>query len=169
MSQTHDDLPELGSLGQSARSKHLKSAKVTMILVGILTIGANAFLAGMAEKLVDDAFKKELQNIPAEQIDAVKLQELKQQAITTTKLVSIGFCVVGVVYLVLGFMVYRAPVATTATALVLYIAGWAVTGLMDPAMLLKGIILKIIIIGLLVRALKAAIEYQKESAGVEAV
>jgi len=168
MAQMDDDLPELGSLGQSARSKHLKSAKVTMIVVGILTLLVNGFVAVSAEKVVNDAFAKELKGIPAGQIDAAKLEELKKQAITTTQLVAVGFCIVGVVYILLGFMVYRAPVATTATALVLYIGGWAVSGLFDPAMLVNGIILKILIISLLVRALKAAIEYQKESAGVEA-
>ena len=166
--QDDDDLPELGSLGQSARSKHLKSAKITMFVVGILTLLMNGFVALRAESVVDDAIKKELQNVPAGQIDQAKLEELKKQAITTTQLVSAGFCLVGVAYLVLGALVYRAPVATTATALVLYIGGWAVSGLFDPSMLVKGIILKVLIIGLMVRALKAAIEYQKETAGAEA-
>lgn len=138
-----------------------------MIVVGILTIIGNGFVAAMAEQFVNRAFEQELRNIPAGQIDQVKLQELKQQAITTTKLVSVAFCVVGALFLVLGFLVYRAPVATTATGLVLYIGGWAISGLLDPSMLIKGIILKVIIIAFLVRALKAAIEYQKENAALE--
>lgn len=169
MSDNDDDLPELGSLGQSARTKHLKAAKTTMIIVGILTLGANIFMAISAENFVQAAFDKELRNIPAGQIDQNKLAELKKDAVRSVQLTSFGFAALGVVFLVLGFLVYRAPVVTTATGLILYLAGWATSAAMDPTMIAKGIILKVIIIAALVRALKAAIEYQKEQAAVEAV
>jgi hypothetical protein len=169
MTSDEDGLDGLGSLAQSARSKHLKTAKVTLIAVGVLTILGNVVFAVAAESMVQQAIDKELRGVPAGQIDQEVVAELKKQAVTTTRLVSGAFVAVGVVFIFLGLFVSRAPVACTATGLVLYLAGWAITGVLDPSMIFKGALLKVIIIVALVKALKAAIAFQKEeSATLEA-
>ncbi len=164
MSDDSDGLDGLGSLAQSARSKQLRSAKIAMIAVGILTIGANAFMGLGAKAFVEAAFARELKGIPADQIDNAKLAELKESAVKTVQLSAVAFSALGVVFIVLGLLVYRAPVLCTSLGLILYLGGWAIDAAFDPAMLLKGILIKAIVIAALVKALKAAIEYQKEHA-----
>ncbi len=167
MSDKGDDLPELGSLGQSARSKQLKTARVTLIVVGVLTILANLFMVVSAERVVEEAVQKELRDIPPAQIDRLKLSELKSKAVNNLQLISGAFLAVGFVFIALGLLVNHAPVATTATGLILYLGGWATSAVLDPSMLVQGLLLKIFIIAAMVRALKAAIEYQKEQAAAE--
>jgi hypothetical protein len=45
---------------------------------------------------------------------------------------------------------------------VLYLAGNAISAVMDPTTIAQGIIIKIIIIAGLVRSIKAALEYERE-------
>jgi hypothetical protein len=51
---------ELGSLTQSARIKDLRSARNTLIAIGILTILANVALYFLAENMIDNALKAEM-------------------------------------------------------------------------------------------------------------
>jgi hypothetical protein len=164
---------ELGSLAQAARSKELKTARTTLIAVGVITLLANGVMALLAKGMVDKAFEAEIRNMqqPGMVLDQDQLNQLKQQAVTSTQLICFGFAAVGLVFIGLGVFVNKAPVVCTAIGLVLYIAGWAITAVLDPTMIAKGIILKIIIIVALVKALQAAIAYQREtaSAGLEPV
>ena len=68
----------------------------------------------------------------------------------------------GVVFVLLGFFVHRAPVAMTATGLILYIADYAIGAVLDPTYLVRGIIVKIVIVVCLVKALNAAIACERE-------
>ena len=68
----------------------------------------------------------------------------------------------GVAFLVCGFFVYKAPVPTTLTGLIGYLAIQAAGVVFDPANLRRGIILKILIIIGLAKAVQAAFAYAKE-------
>lgn len=137
-----DDSDELGSLAQSSRKQHLKSARTTMYVIGAITIIANVGVALMADKF------------------AVLPEDIRSVQIS-----GFGFAALGVVFVALGVMIYSAPVACTVLALILYIGGWAVTGIGNPAALAQGIVIKIIIVVALVKAIQAAVAYQREEAG----
>ena len=146
----------LGSLAQSARSKQLKSAKVTIIAIGLLTVGANLVLALMNDYRIDEEVKKlQAQGLVVDQkvVEATKRE---------TQLTCAGFGAIGIVFIVMGFFVSAYPVPITILALVLYLAGFAISAVLDPATIPQGIIIKIIIIGGLVRSIKAALEYERE-------
>jgi len=133
---------ELGSLAQSGRKQHLKSARTTMFVIGAITIVANVVLALLAEKAP---------GVAPEDIRAVQIS-------------GFAFAGLGLVFVVLGLLIYSAPVACTVLALILYIGGWAISGLGNPAMLANGLIIKIIIVVYLVKAIQAAVAYQREEA-----
>ena len=62
--------------------------------------------------------------------------------------------------MVFGLIIKQFPVPITITSLVLYILAIVVFGLLDPATLIQGIVLKIILIFGLFRAIKAARAFQ---------
>lgn len=161
-----DDTEELGSLSQSSRKETLKSARNTMYIVGVLTVLVNLGIALFAKGLVDSQFEKEIRELQAQgmQLDNQKVEELKKDALFQTQVVSGAFAVTGIIFIAMGAMIHVAPVPITVTALVLYIGCWGISALMDPSMLAKGIILKIIIIVALIKGVQAAIAYQREAA-----
>jgi hypothetical protein len=79
------------------------------------------------------------------------------------RVVSIGVMGVSVVFIILGILVPKAPVACTVTGLVLFIALNAVAALADPVNLVRGIILKVIFLICLIKAVQAAQAYEREA------
>jgi hypothetical protein len=128
-----------------------------MIAVGLFTILGNVAMYFVEKNQVAKM------GLPPDEVDSVMRLVL---------LVVGLFVLLGVIFVILGICVYRAPVPCTVAALVLYIGGWlgsvALTALGgDPKeigrALMGGIIIKIFIIIALSKAIKAAIAYQKEN------
>lgn len=163
MSATDDD--DLGSLAQSSRKTELKKARTTMYVIGVLTLVVNLGLAFFAQNLVDSQFNEERQKLEQQglQIDQQQFDEIKAQSITATRIAAFGFAAVGVAFLLIGVFIEAAPVPLTVLGLVLYIGGAAISAIADPSTLMKGLIIKIIIVVALVRAVQAALAYQREA------
>ena len=161
---------ELGSLSQKVRKDSLRSARITMFVVGVLTIGANLIFGLFAEQMID----REIAGIrkTGGVFDEAELKLLRETAIRATQLSSFVFVGLGAIFIALGCFVYKAPVACTVTALVLYLGGWMATiaislsnedGTDFVKAVMSGILIKFIIIICLAKAIQAAIAYQKES------
>lgn len=155
---------ELGSLAQAARGTHLKSARGILIAVGILTLVVNIGLGIFAKNLVDSEIKTELQGAAAQgmEIDQAALEEFRSSAIRSVWVAAGLWSLTGVVFIGLGIIVYKYPIPATVAGLVLYIGCFAVGAILDPSSIAKGIIIKIIIVAGLFKAMKAAIESEKE-------
>lgn len=155
----------LGSLTQAARSKQLNSAKGILLVIGVLTILANGVFFFLAEKMVNDQFAKELAQLRGQGmiVDDAEVEKLKAESIRTTRLVNGFGLLIGVTFIVLGCIVKKYPVPVTITGLVLYLGAAAVFGLIDPQSLVRGLLIKILIIVGLFKAIQAAIAYEKES------
>jgi hypothetical protein len=151
----------LTSLAQSAREKQLKSARSTMIAVGVITILFNTLAFFLIKSQMDDMIRVAGLN-PANLPPQVQL-ELAIRYGTTA-----AFVLLGAIFVVLGMFVRQHPVPCTVTGLVLFVLGWLISGVLDPMNLLAGIIFKIIIIVALAKAVQAAIAYQREQAQSEA-
>lgn len=151
----------LSSLAQAARSKHLSSAKATLIIIGVLTLLLNIGGIFMVRSELETEMRKQginMANPPAE-----------VQAIIIASYALVGlFAALGVVFIVLGLLVRSYPVFCTVTGLVLYIVSWLVSGLLDPKNFVAGIIIKIIIVVALAKAVQAALAYQKDAAAAGA-
>jgi hypothetical protein len=159
-------LPQLGSLAnlaQSARMKHIKSAKTVLVIVGVLTIVVSLGMFVGAEAMVQSQIDKELKDLgPGMVVDQSILVQLKADQVGAQRFGSLLSLAEGVVFLLLGLNVQKAPVPLTATGLILYLADYAIGGVLDPMYLVKGILIKIIIVVCLFKALNAAIAYERE-------
>lgn len=155
----------LGSLTQAARSKQLNSARTILLVIGVLSILANGVFVVMATKIVDDQFTKEVVELRRQGmiVDQVELKKLKGEAVRATQLGNGFGLLIGIVFVALGCIVKKYPVPVTITGLVLYLASIAIFGLFDPSNLARGILIKILIVMGLVKAIQAAIAYEKES------
>jgi hypothetical protein len=118
--------------------------------------------------MVIEAFQKE---VGQQNMGLPEVQEHIKQATLMAQVIQGGFAFVGLIFLVLAALIYKAPVVCTTMGLVLYLVGWAVPvalsaigGDMEEAgrSLASGILIKIIIIVALVRAIQSAVAYQNE-------
>lgn len=141
------------SLAQSARGTHLNSARWTLILVGIVTIAANAYLLYANRQNVEQLLRQRgINHMPAEVESALQLD--------TT--VGFGFVLVGIVFIFLGIAVKSKPILCTSLGLALYIGGNVIAAFINPLTIAQGLIFKIAIIAGLFSATKAAMAYEKE-------
>ncbi len=146
----------MGSLAQAARGNQLKSARIIMIIVGVLSVAVNAGMFYLADQQID----KEIQDLAAQgmaveqsAVDAVRMQN--------TIIIGSG-ALLGIVFIVLGIMVYTFPVPCTIAGLVLYVGSAVVFGLLDPTTIARGIILKVFITLGLFKSVQSAFAYEAE-------
>lgn len=155
----------LESLAQAARLKKLRTARGLLLFIGILTVAVNAFMFTQIEKQIDEEIDKEIAKVRQQGmiVDQAKVEEVRSMAVRIARVIEGAAIALGVVFVFLGIMVYRYPVPVTVTALILYIGATAVFGLLDPATLASGLIIKIIIVIALIHSLQTAVAYQQES------
>ena len=148
---------ELGSLAQSARGNQLKSARWIMIFVGVLTIAINGF----AFATTDGTLDREVAELQAQgyEIDEAELANLS----FSNKLLTGGFAATGVLFILLGILVYQFPIPCTIAGLVLYIGAIGVGAWLNPLSVAQGLIVKIFIIVGLVKSVKSAFAYTNEA------
>jgi hypothetical protein len=164
MASDASNFDSLGSLAQSARTQQLKGARTILFIVGALTVAVNLFLVINAESMVQKEIDKEIEKVRRQgmEIDQSAVREVRESSVASLRLLNGIAVALGVVFIVFGFLVYQYPVPITITSLILYIGAMAVYGFLDPTTLAQGIIMKVIVIGALAKAIKAALAYQKE-------
>jgi hypothetical protein len=154
------------SLAQAVRSKDLKQARNILLVIGILTVLANGFFTFRAKAEVDKEIDKQIAQARAKglQVHQDKVQLVRESALRITYLVQGGGVILGVIFIVLGFMVKSYPVPATILGLVLYLAGSAIFAYIDPMSLMQGIIFKVIVVVSLFSGVKSALGYQRSLA-----
>jgi hypothetical protein len=151
-----ENLKPLGSLAQSARGKEISRARTILIVIGLLTIAVNGFLFYN----LDNEIRTEIQK---GNMDPEGIEQFKQAATVAGYLLYGGPMLLGVLFFAFGLIVQKYPVPITITSLVLYIGSAILFGLINPASLATGFIIKIIIVVALFRAVKAARAYDVET------
>jgi hypothetical protein len=154
----------LGSLAQSARSKQLKSARAILYFVGIITVVVNAGFVFFADAIVASQIDREVAELRRQGaiIDEEKVAEVRATSVQSVRLSNSIAILIGGVFLVCGALVYRYPVPTTIISLVLYLGAQAAYGAIDPTTLARGWIVKILIVVGLVKAVQAALAFERE-------
>ncbi len=89
-----------------------------------------------------------------------EVEQVRQDAMISGYLIYGLPALLGALFVVFGLIIKQYPVPITITSLVLYILAMAAFGLLEPASLATGIVIKIIVIFGLYRAIKAARAYQ---------
>ena len=156
---------ELGSLAQSARGHQLKSARGILLGVGILTVIVNVAMGFASKGMIDKEINEQIVQVQAQgmEVDPAAVEEVRNSSIRAMW-VSVGlWSLTGIVFIVLGTIVYRFPIPATIAGLVLYIGCIAVSMLIDPSTVGKGWIVKALIVAGLFKAVQAAIAYEKEN------
>lgn len=168
------DRPKLGSLAQKARGNQLKQARIIFFLVGGLTIVMNIFDITQIRPNFQKAVEKEIQKQGGPgmvQIDRAILQTEEDNAFLLGSAIDGAFILTGVVFLILGALVYRFPVPATIVGLVLYLltqgAGLLIViAIGEPDFVKKyassGLYFKIFIIIGLIASIKSALAYENE-------
>jgi hypothetical protein len=155
----------LGSLAQSAREKHLRTARRILIAIGVLMVLGQAAMYFLETSQIDAEIQKEIRQQGLQgQVTAEEIQEFKQESQRVLLVVHAAAMLLGAVFIVLGVLVEKSPVAITATALALFLGREVIFAVIDATNLYRGIILKVIVIVVLVKALQAATAYQREQA-----
>lgn len=157
-----DELPKLGSLAQSARVKELNTARNILIVIGILTILVNGIQIPMVRDQVHKAIQADLAKRGVIGFPP-QAQQVEEIAVRVAYLVSGVTAVLGVIFLVFGFLVKAFPVPITITSLVLYVGAAVVFAALNPQSLaVVAVVIKIIIIVALAKAVQSALVYQRE-------
>lgn len=119
-----------------------------MIIVGLLTIGLNAYLFLNAPSEVDSVVAKEARNGVA--IDEGALLQI-------VRVIYGGSILLGCVLTGLGALVMRFPLFSTLVGLMIYLGSIALFGFLSPDTLIRGIFFKIVIVVVLVQGVITAI------------
>jgi len=154
---------QLGSLAQAARGKQLNAARWILIVIGVLTVVVNAIQMATLREQVQTAINQELRKVGGIP-DPVKVKEIEDRAVRAGNLIGVIMIAMGVLFFVFGLIVKMFPVPVTIISLVLYVGSAAAFAALDPATLAQGVIVKIFIVIALIKAIQAAIAYQKEMA-----
>jgi hypothetical protein len=167
MSSSPDQPARLGSLAQSARGKQLNQARWILIVIGVLTIGANGFMLyntpNEVRQVVDAKVRKAQQ--PGMAVDPAEVKKVEQTLQFFCYLIYGGALALGVLFVVFGLIVKLYPVPVTVVSLTLYVLASLGLGLLNPQTLRPGAaIFKILIVIALAKAIQAAIAYQREKA-----
>ena len=139
---------ELSEQRRRGDSGALGTAQITMILVGLLSIGLNGFL---------------LFNAPNEVAEVMKGGDVAMSQESLLQYVQIfygAFIAVGVAMLLLGALIYQFPVFCPLAGLILYILAIAVSGILNPMSLVKGIVIKVLVIIALGKAVGDGASYR---------
>ncbi len=153
---------KLGSLTQSARSKHLKQIRGILLAIGVLTMIVNGILFAMAPEEAKQAVEQEIRKQGVVGVNAAERQRAEEKLIQIIRLIYGGLIGVGALYVVFGLIVHQYPVAITVTALVIYVGVQIVFAAINFLFLLQGILIKAIIVVALIKGIQTAIVYQKE-------
>jgi hypothetical protein len=117
----------------------------------------------LAESQINNEIENEIRKLgPGMVADQQVVAQVREEALRIAYLFNGVGIALGVIFVILGMCVHLAPVPMTATSLVLYIGAAAVYGFLDPSTLVQGIIIKVIIVVALIKALQAAVAYQRE-------
>ena len=146
-------LEPLGRLAQAARGNELNGAQRILVVIGLLTMAVNGFLFYNLPNEIQQAIQQN-------QIAPEEVEQVRQTAMISGYLFYGLPALLGLLFVVFGLIVKQFPLPITVTSLVLYVLATVAFGLLSPATLLQGIVVKVIIIIGLFRAIKAAHAYQ---------
>jgi predicted Zn finger-like uncharacterized protein len=148
------DKPRLKSLAQSARGGQLTTARRILIIIGVLYVLIHVGLLFLVRGQIELELRRQgAGNLPPAEMNGIVLFAYAILSL---------FALMGVVFIVLGILVKRYPVPCTVGGMVIYLLGVVGNMVLEPRSLVQGVIFKVIIIGCLIKAIQAAIAYERE-------
>lgn len=139
---------KLGNLSENAHLKSIKTARTALIIVGVLTLIGGFFLDKMLQSEIASVRRN-----PNMIIDEAVVSQIN--------LMIYAVYALGFIFFGLSFWAKKNPFAACLTGLIIYISAWLIDIASDPSMIMRGIIIKLIIISLLVNGVKAGIAWRQ--------
>jgi DNA-directed RNA polymerase subunit RPC12/RpoP len=139
---------ELREQRRQGSSGALGAAQVLMILVGLTTIGLNGFLLYNAPNEVQQVIKDE---------DAGFSETALLRVAQTVYGV---FIALGITMIILGALIYQFPVFCPLAGLIIYILAMIISGVLNPSLIFKGIIFKVLTVVALGKAVGDGASYR---------
>ena len=146
--ERREAVPRAGGEITDQHRKHIRSARFAIMVVAIITIIVSIVMWYMLQRDIDKASGNPLMLINE------KIVAFQKVAIASTFFV-------GLLFIGLFFWAKKNPFGASLTALIIYATSILVQAGMEPETLVKGIIIKIIIILALVRGVQAGLAYKK--------
>lgn len=137
----------LGSLAQSSRGSSLKSTRLTLFIIGGLTLALNGYQFSNAENEVAGA------NVPEENFE---------QVLGFVRLIYAAGIAIGTAFVLCAIFLEKYPVPLTILSLVLYVGSIAGFAYLEPESLVRGAIIKVIIVVSLAKSVQTALAYERE-------
>lgn len=145
---------KLGSLAQSARAKHIKQAKMALLIVGVLY----TLVHGFQWMNLDNEMNQERAKAAARGMYIINEAEVYRNAKITCATASL----LGIFMIIMGVIVPTSPLPCCISALTLFILAHLGLAFLNPINLLAGIIVKVIVIAALIKAIQAASASEKD-------
>ncbi len=156
--EADDDLPQLGSLAQSARIKELNNARNMMFLAAVLLV----VMAIIEFATLRNQASQVIRQNPNQFGPNADLKQVEDIIAFLGALLAGGILVLAGVFVAFAFLVKKFPVPITIIGLCLYILFNLVLAVLNPVTILQGWIFKLIITIGLVKGIQSAFVYQKE-------
>jgi ascorbate-specific PTS system EIIC-type component UlaA len=142
---------------QALRTRELKSARIILIVVGVIQLLFGAYSLFNLRAEFDKAVAAEVKTQgPGYVVDPELADAAFEEQKGTLYAANSVPLALGLVFIILSLFVYRHPVGVTLTGLILFILAHLGDAIVDPSSLLKGIILKVVFISILWKAYQSA-------------
>jgi len=142
---------------QAIYTKELKSARMILIVVGVIQLLFGIFYATQARSTFDEAVQEEVKAMgPGYQVDQAKLEAAWEERKGIMYAASAVPLILAVFFFVMAAFVYRKPVGITLTSLIVFVTAHVADAVVEPSQIYKGILLKIIFIAILWKAYQSA-------------
>jgi len=150
------------SLARSAKKEQLKVARYILLLIGLLTIAWNGYEFSQIDRAVDLEVQKRINSLHAKGLveDQVEVTQLRNRLARFIQFACGLMVAVGIVFVVLGMMVYAYPLSATILGLVIYVGSIALFGFLSPETLLQGALGKIVFVVALAASVRTAIAWR---------
>ena len=149
---------------KQTHQQRMKSGRTTILVVAILTLLGSVAVYFIGRSALDKA-KAEVdavrhhENIDPEAVAAADAEHRKAER---TIMLVVGLnALLSFIYLGLWFWAKTKPLPATLSALILFGTVWLASAAIDPTELVKGILIKIIILAFLIKAVDSARKFQR--------
>src|SRR5207245_1430336 len=118
-------------------------ARRILFVVGVLQIITPAIFMALAPQQIRKEIDAEVAKLGGPgRVDPGVLKQTEETAIRVNYMVNGGFILLGVLFIIFGFIIYQHPVPVTVTSLVLFIGAHLAVALLEPESLARGWLIK---------------------------
>lgn len=142
---------------QAIYTKELKSARTILIIVGVIQVIFGIYYLTQVRETFDEAAAAEVKAMgPGYTLDPALLEQAWLDSKGKMYAASAVPLLLAVFFFVMAALVYKRPVGITLASLIVFVLAHVADAVVDPATIVKGILIKIIFVVILLKAYQSA-------------